>query len=100
MIVIVSGPINAGKSTVARQLSRLVPDSRYIDGDNLAPIDLPNVQKWTTAIELISQATLSIAQTGLHIRVLSHRRRKLGKNQITTSNCRIRCSLRSFGAAP
>ena len=34
MIVIVSGPINAGKSTVARQLSRLVPDSLYIDGDN------------------------------------------------------------------
>ena len=33
-------------------------------------------------------------------RVLSHRRRKLGKNQITTSNCRIRCPLRSFGAAP
>ena len=67
MIVIVSGPINAGKSTVARQLSRLVPDSQYIDGDNLAPIDLPNVQKWATAIELISQATLSIAQTGAFI---------------------------------
>ena len=67
MIVIVSGPINAGKSTVARQLSRLVPDSLYIDGDNLAPIDLPNVQKWATAIELISQATLSIAQTGFHL---------------------------------
>ena len=67
MIVIVSGPINAGKSTVARQLSRLVPDSLYIDGDNLAPIDLPNVQKWATAVELISQATLSIAQTGLHL---------------------------------
>ena len=69
MIVIVSGPINAGKSTVARQLSRLVPDSLYIDGDTLAPIDLPNAQKWATAIEIISQATLRIAQAGLHLSV-------------------------------
>ena len=67
MIVIVSGPINAGKSAVARLLAQLQPDSLYVDGDDLAPADLPNEERWTIAIDLISMATLSIAQAGLHL---------------------------------
>ena len=67
MIVIVSGPINAGKSTVARLLAQLQPGSLYIDDDDLAPADLPNEERWAIAIDLISMATLSIAQAGLHL---------------------------------
>ena len=67
MIVIISGPINAGKSSVARRLSQLVPGSLYIDGDDLAPADLPNTQRWSAAVDLISLATQSIAPANLHL---------------------------------
>ncbi len=66
MIVIISGPINAGKNTVARHLSRMVPGSLYLDGDDLAPSDLPNVERWSAAIDLISLATLSVARANVH----------------------------------
>lgn len=39
--VFVSGPINAGKSTVATQLSRMVPHGLFLDGDDFAPPDQP-----------------------------------------------------------
>ena len=69
MIVIISGPINAGKSAVARRLSQLVAGSLYVDGDDLAPSDLPPAERWSAAIDLISLATLSIAPANLHLLV-------------------------------
>ena len=67
MIVIVSGPINAGKCTVARLLAQRQQGSLFIDGDDLAPADLPNKERWAIAIDLIGMATLSIAHAGLHL---------------------------------
>ena len=48
-------------------MSRLVPGSLYIDGDDLAPHDLPNAVRWSAAVDLIGLATLRIAQAGLHL---------------------------------
>ncbi len=67
MIVVISGSINAGKSTVARRLTRLVPGSLYIDGDDLAPSGLPSGERWSAAIDLIGLATLSLARAKVHL---------------------------------
>src|SRR5258708_1729418 len=43
--IFLSGPINAGKSTVGRLLSQSIPESVFIDGDDLAPMGVPLAQK-------------------------------------------------------
>ncbi len=67
MIVIVSGPINAGKSSVARRLARLVPASLFVDGDDLAPSDLPLEAKAPLVIDQLIAIALSVAEAGLHL---------------------------------
>ena len=61
-VIHLNGPINSGKTTIGRALARVLPDARFIDGDDhAAPEDAPFDVQWAIALErLVTQ----IAQAG------------------------------------
>ncbi|RQR37619.1 shikimate kinase [Burkholderia sp. Bp9143] len=56
-VIHVNGPINSGKTTIGRALARVLPDARFIDGDDHdAPDDVPFDVQWAIALErLVTQ---------------------------------------------
>ena len=56
--VFVSGSINAGKSTVAALLSRMVPDGLFLDGDDFAPSDQPFEKRIVIGLARLVEAAL------------------------------------------
>ncbi len=56
-IIIINGSINSGKSTIAEELARIIPDSRFTEGDELGTHD-SNLEKWIPTVlqALIQQA--------------------------------------------
>jgi chloramphenicol 3-O-phosphotransferase len=56
-VVHLNGPINSGKTTIGRALARVLPDARFIDGDDHgAPDDAPFDVQWAIALErLVAQ---------------------------------------------
>ncbi|RQU20043.1 shikimate kinase [Burkholderia cenocepacia] len=51
-VIHLNGPINSGKTTIGLALSRLLPDARFIDGDDHdAPEDAPFDVQWAIALE-------------------------------------------------
>lgn len=50
-VLAINGPINSGKSTLGRSLAEMLPDARFIDGDehDLSAMP-PGPQKWAAAI--------------------------------------------------
>ncbi|MET1534233.1 shikimate kinase [Burkholderia sola] len=56
-IIHLNGPINSGKTTIGRALARVLPDARFIDGDDHdAPEDAPFDVQWAIALErLVTQ---------------------------------------------
>ena len=54
LVIHVNGPINSGKTTIYRALARVLPDARFIDGDDHdAPDDAPLHEQWAIALERI-----------------------------------------------
>ncbi|QTD93552.1 shikimate kinase [Burkholderia anthina] len=52
LVIHVNGPINSGKTTIGRALARVLPDARFIDGDDHdAPEDAPRHAQWAIALE-------------------------------------------------
>ncbi len=62
--VFVSGPINSGKSTVAALLSRMVPEGRFLDGDDYAPRDQPFEKRIVIGLARLVEAALLEAGKG------------------------------------
>ncbi|MCA8085043.1 AAA family ATPase [Burkholderia cenocepacia] len=56
-VIHLNGPINSGKTTIGLALARLLPDARFIDGDDHdAPEDAPFDVQWAIALErLVTQ---------------------------------------------
>ncbi|AZQ54577.1 shikimate kinase [Burkholderia cenocepacia] len=56
-VIHLNGPINSGKTTIGRALARVLPDARFIDGDDHdAPDDAPFDVQWAIALErLVTQ---------------------------------------------
>ena len=53
-VIQINGPINSGKSTVGRALAIMLPDAKFIDGDDHdATATLPGPEKWAVAIARI-----------------------------------------------
>ncbi|MGC2961337.1 shikimate kinase [Paraburkholderia graminis] len=53
-VVQINGPINSGKSTVGRSLAAMLPDARFIDGDDHgAAATLARSEQWAIAIARI-----------------------------------------------
>lgn len=57
IVIHLNGPINSGKTTIGRALARLLPDARFIDGDDHdAPVDAPFDVQWAIALtRLVTQ---------------------------------------------
>ena len=62
--VFLSGPINAGKSTVGELLSRMVPDGIFLDGDDFAPPDQPFERRIVVALARLVEAVIQKSQDG------------------------------------
>lgn len=60
-VIHLNGPINSGKTTIGLALSRLLPDARFIDGDDHdAPEDAPFDVQWAIALErLVTRIALA-----------------------------------------
>ncbi|OED13836.1 AAA family ATPase [Burkholderia sp. A2] len=60
-VIHLNGPINSGKTTIGRALARMLPDARFIDGDDHdAPEDAPFDVQWAIALErLVTQIALA-----------------------------------------
>lgn len=58
-VIHLNGPINSGKTTIGLALARVLPDARFIDGDDHdAPDDAPFDVQWAIALErLVTQIT-------------------------------------------
>jgi len=58
-VIHLNGPINGGKTTIGHALARVLPDARFIDGDDHdAPEDAPFDVQWAIALErLVTQIT-------------------------------------------
>ncbi|HHX4058676.1 MAG: shikimate kinase [Burkholderia contaminans] len=58
-VIHLNGPINSGKTTIGVALARVLPDARFIDGDDHdAPEDAPFDVQWAIALErLVTQIT-------------------------------------------
>lgn len=58
-VIHLNGPINSGKTTIGLALARVLPDARFIDGDDHdAPEDAPFDVQWAIALErLVTQIT-------------------------------------------
>jgi len=58
-VIHLNGPINSGKTTIGHALARVLPDARFIDGDDHdAPEDAPLDVQWAIALErLVTQIT-------------------------------------------
>ncbi|BAX62567.1 shikimate kinase [Burkholderia stabilis] len=56
-VIHLNGPINSGKTTIGLALARVLPDARFIDGDDHdAPEDAPFDVQWAIALErLVTQ---------------------------------------------
>ncbi|EDT40760.1 hypothetical protein [Burkholderia ambifaria] len=56
-VIHLNGPINSGKTTIGLALARVLPDARFIDGDDHdAPQDAPFDVQWAIALErLVTQ---------------------------------------------
>jgi len=56
-VIHLNGPINSGKTTIGLALARVLPDARFIDGDDHdAPDDAPFDVQWAIALErLVTQ---------------------------------------------
>ncbi|MFH5255066.1 shikimate kinase [Burkholderia semiarida] len=56
-VIHLNGPINSGKTTIGRALARVLPDARFIDGDDHdAPESAPFDVQWAIALErLVAQ---------------------------------------------
>ncbi|KVL25339.1 hypothetical protein [Burkholderia sp. MSMB1835] len=56
-VIHLNGPINSGKTTIGLALARVLPDARFIDGDDHdAPEDAPFDVQWAVALErLVTQ---------------------------------------------
>ncbi|WP_321869675.1 shikimate kinase [Burkholderia ubonensis] len=53
-VIHLNGPINSGKSTIGVALAHMLPDARFIDGDDHdAPDDAPFDVQWAIALERI-----------------------------------------------
>ncbi|WP_084752110.1 shikimate kinase [Burkholderia cenocepacia] len=51
-VIHLNGPINSGKTTIGLALARVLPDARFIDGDDHdAPEDAPFDVQWAIALE-------------------------------------------------
>ncbi|WP_244122162.1 shikimate kinase [Burkholderia latens] len=63
-VIHLNGPINSGKTTIGRALARVLPDTRFIDGDDHdAPEDAPFDVQWAIALErLVTQITQARAR--------------------------------------
>ena len=64
-VIVISGPINAGKSTVARLLAQKFPGGIYVDGDDLAAGGIPLEEKIPLVLDRIIETAR--AATGQHI---------------------------------
>ena len=64
-VIVISGPINAGKSTVARLLALKFPGGIYVDGDDLAAGGMPLEEKIPLVLDGIVDAAR--AARGRHI---------------------------------
>lgn len=63
-IIILNGPINSGKSTIGRKLADILPDTIFIEGDDLVKRD-GTLEQW---IPLVLQAIVKeYAQATNHI---------------------------------
>ncbi|WP_321790067.1 shikimate kinase [Burkholderia pyrrocinia] len=56
-VIHLNGPINSGKTTIGLALARVLPDARFIDGDDHdAPENAPFDVQWAIALErLVTQ---------------------------------------------
>ncbi|PCE34004.1 nucleoside/nucleotide kinase family protein [Burkholderia ubonensis] len=53
-VIHLNGPINSGKTTIGVALAHMLPDARFIDGDDHdAPEDAPFDVQWAIALERI-----------------------------------------------
>ena len=53
-VIWLNGTIGSGKSAVGRAVAALLPQARFVDGDDLAgPAGLPNRQRWQMAVEAL-----------------------------------------------
>ena len=64
-VIVINGPIDAGKSTVARLLAQKCPGGAYVDGDDLAAGGIPLEEKIPLVLGGIVEAAR--AATGRHI---------------------------------
>lgn len=48
-VIILNGPINSGKSTIARKLADIFPDAIFIEGDNLEKRD-GTLEQWIPTV--------------------------------------------------
>ncbi|VWC15180.1 shikimate kinase [Burkholderia aenigmatica] len=60
-VIHLNGPINSGKTTIGLALARVLPDARFIDGDDHdAPEDAPFDVQWAIALErLVTQIAIA-----------------------------------------
>ena len=55
-VIHINGPINSGKSTVAHALALMLPNARFIDGDDHDAVAMhPGTNKWAAAIARIER---------------------------------------------
>jgi thymidylate kinase len=59
-----NGPINAGKTTVARLLARRLPGSATFEGDDVAEAIEPRELRWQRAVERTAPRALTHAKGG------------------------------------
>ncbi|WP_376100683.1 hypothetical protein ACE7GA_27070 (plasmid) [Roseomonas sp. CCTCC AB2023176] len=56
-VIWLNGGVGSGKSAVGGALARLLPGSRFLDGDDLAgPRHLPNPVRWRMALDALLRA--------------------------------------------
>ncbi len=64
-VIVINGPINVGKSTVARLLAQKCPGGAYVDGDDLAAGGMPLEEKILLVLDGIVDAAR--AARGRHL---------------------------------
>ena len=53
-VIWLNGTIGSGKTAVGRAVAALLPQARFVDGDDLAgPSGLPNRQRWRMAVDAL-----------------------------------------------
>ncbi len=58
-VIWLNGTIGSGKTAVGKEVARLLPGARFLDGDDYAgPAGLPNARRWRMAVEALLRAIL------------------------------------------